>query len=128
MLALEAAVTRNPRDGQAWHLLGKAHQEGDKDWQAVAALQRATRCDPSNLLGLVDQAVSYTNNMQKARSVNFFTFIFLLNVQFRIERWRRWSSGCATIRDTRISRRRRWCRACATWAWSCDSCTSGRTC
>jgi hypothetical protein len=72
VLALEAAVTRNAGDGQAWHLLGKAHQEGDKDWQAVAALQMATRCDPSNLLGLVDQAVSYTNNMQKV----FFLFSF----------------------------------------------------
>ncbi len=69
VLALEAAVSRNPQDGQAWHLLGKAHQEGDKDWQAVAALQNATRCDPSNLLGLVDQAVSYTNNMQKDRAL-----------------------------------------------------------
>lgn len=69
VLALEAAVLRSPKDGRAWHLLGKAHQEGDKDWQAIAALQRATQCDPSNLLGLVDQAVSYTNNMQKDRAM-----------------------------------------------------------
>ena len=67
VLALEAAISQNQNDGRAWHMLGKAHQEGDKDYQAIAALQRATECDPNNLLGLVDQAVSYTNNMQKDR-------------------------------------------------------------
>lgn len=65
VLALEAAVSRDPQNGRAWHLLGKSHQEGDKDWQAILALQKATECDPSNLLGLVDKAVSYTNNLQK---------------------------------------------------------------
>lgn len=56
-------------NSKAWHYLGKCHQEGDKDSQAIAALQRAVETDPSALEAFVDLAVSHTNNMQKDRAM-----------------------------------------------------------
>ncbi len=62
-------VRTDEGNAKAWHYLGKCHQEGDKDSQAIAALQRAVAADPTALDAFVDLAVSHTNNMQKDRAM-----------------------------------------------------------
>jgi hypothetical protein len=52
--------------------LGKCHQEGDKDGQAIAALSRCVEVEPDRLEAYVDLAVSHTNNMQKDRGSTSF--------------------------------------------------------
>ncbi len=56
-------------NAEAWHYLGKCHQEGDRDGQAIAALTRAVEAQPDRLESYVDLAVSHTNNMQKDRAM-----------------------------------------------------------
>lgn len=65
ILAMEAAVARDAANAEAWHYLGKCHQECDNDSQAIAALRRAVDSNPAVLEAYVDLAVSHTNNMQK---------------------------------------------------------------
>ncbi|KAK9799703.1 hypothetical protein WJX73_000203 [Symbiochloris irregularis] len=48
VLALEAEVQRNPRNAEAWRLLGTVQAENDDDQQAICALQKAHEADPSN--------------------------------------------------------------------------------
>ncbi|KAI8814922.1 hypothetical protein BJ742DRAFT_784908 [Cladochytrium replicatum] len=61
ILALEAAVQREPQNATAWHQLGMRQQESENEAAAIAALQRAASIDPSNLDTWIGLAVSYTN-------------------------------------------------------------------
>ena len=46
--ALEAEVQRQPNNVDAWRLLGTVHAENDDDTQAISAMARALKADPTN--------------------------------------------------------------------------------
>ena len=46
--ALEAEVQRKPNNVEAWRLLGTVHAENDDDSQAISAMARALKADPTN--------------------------------------------------------------------------------
>jgi peroxin-5 len=91
ILALEAAVQRQPDHGDAWRMLGAAHAENDEDRRcvsgageppavsggvtavrsAIAPLLRAVEVDPGNLDSLLDLGVSYTNELVSTQALTY---------------------------------------------------------
>jgi len=69
ILAFEAEVQRNPKNANAWRLLGKIHTECDDDDSAICALRQAVNLDPNNLNALLDLSCSYTNELNKSRAL-----------------------------------------------------------
>lgn len=61
ILALEAAVQKNPKDARSWFLLGSRQQENEKEASAIAALRRSLDVDVGNLESWIALSVSYTN-------------------------------------------------------------------
>ncbi|KAG0090755.1 hypothetical protein BGZ93_009147 [Podila epicladia] len=61
ILALEAAVQKNPGDAAAWHQLGLRQQENERETMAIAALLKAVEANPKELDAWLALAVSYTN-------------------------------------------------------------------
>ncbi|KAF9583508.1 hypothetical protein BGW38_009302 [Lunasporangiospora selenospora] len=61
ILALEAAVQKDPMDAAAWHQLGLRQQENERETMAIAALSKAVEADPKELNAWLALAVSYTN-------------------------------------------------------------------
>lgn len=61
ILALEAAVQRDPMDARSWYLLGSRQQENEKETAAIAALRRSVSVEPGNSDAWIALAVSYTN-------------------------------------------------------------------
>ncbi|KAF8937591.1 hypothetical protein EDD21DRAFT_316632 [Dissophora ornata] len=61
ILALEAAVQKDPADATAWHQLGLRQQENERETMAIAALLKAVEANPKELNAWLALAVSYTN-------------------------------------------------------------------
>ncbi|KXS11909.1 TPR-like protein [Gonapodya prolifera JEL478] len=61
ILALEAAVQRDPHNGDAWFNLGQRQQENEREGAAIASLRQAVAINPGNLDAWLALAVSYTN-------------------------------------------------------------------
>lgn len=61
ILALEAAVQKDPTDAAAWHQLGLRQQENERETMAIAALIKAVETNPKELNAWLALAVSYTN-------------------------------------------------------------------
>ncbi|KAG0314674.1 Peroxisomal membrane signal receptor PTS1 [Dissophora globulifera] len=61
ILALEAAVQKDPMDAAAWHQLGLRQQENERETMAIAALLKAVETNPKELNAWLALAVSYTN-------------------------------------------------------------------
>ncbi|KAF9357357.1 Peroxisomal membrane signal receptor PTS1, partial [Mortierella sp. NVP85] len=61
ILALEAAVQKDPTDAAAWHQLGLRQQENEREVLAMAALHKAVEANPKELNAWLALAVSYTN-------------------------------------------------------------------
>ncbi|KAI9028519.1 hypothetical protein DFJ74DRAFT_617071 [Hyaloraphidium curvatum] len=61
ILALEAAVQRDPDDAQSWLMLGMRQQENEREPAAIAALRRNVMIEPDSLPGYIALAVSYIN-------------------------------------------------------------------
>jgi len=68
VLALEAAVQRDPTNTMAWTKLGQAQAENDKDRMAIHALEQAVAIDHGNLEALMALAVSQTNEYNKVKT------------------------------------------------------------
>ncbi|KAF9972379.1 hypothetical protein BGZ73_004528 [Actinomortierella ambigua] len=66
ILALEAAVQKDPMDAAAWHQLGLRQQENERETLALAALIKAVEADPRELNAWLALAVSYTNENCRA--------------------------------------------------------------
>lgn len=69
--ALEAEVQRNPGNVNAWRLLGTVHAENDDDTQAISAMAKALKADPTNAEVLLSLGVSYTNELDQRRALNY---------------------------------------------------------
>jgi peroxin-5 len=61
ILALEAAVQKNPSNAQSWKHLGLRQQENENEEAALAALGYSVALDPSVLESWLGLSVSYTN-------------------------------------------------------------------
>jgi len=70
ILAFEAEVKQNPKNEEAWRLLGNTHAECDNDNLAIGALIKASELDPENLDTLLDLSCSYTNNFSRFGALN----------------------------------------------------------
>jgi peroxin-5 len=70
ILALEAAVQKDPRNAAAWKNLGLRQQENENEVAAIAALRASVRADPSVLESWLALSSSYTNEglMEEAYS------------------------------------------------------------
>uniref|UniRef100_A0A2P2I296 Peroxisomal targeting signal 1 receptor n=1 Tax=Hirondellea gigas TaxID=1518452 RepID=A0A2P2I296_9CRUS len=61
VLLFEAAVTQQPENPRAWHLLGTTQAENEKDLSAIPALKRCVKLDPSDSDAWMVLATSYAN-------------------------------------------------------------------
>ncbi|KAH9257506.1 hypothetical protein BASA81_004268 [Batrachochytrium salamandrivorans] len=61
IMALEAAVQRDPTHANTWRYLGERQQENENDSMAIRALLRCTDLDSGNTAALLALSVSYTN-------------------------------------------------------------------
>lgn len=71
VLAIEAECQRNPSNSDAWKLLGTVQAENDDDIQAIAAMNRALACDPTNLEVLLSLGVSHTNEFDQKAAIGY---------------------------------------------------------
>jgi Flp pilus assembly protein TadD len=71
ILAFQAAMATNAENPECWRLLGQCHAENEEERQAIAALLKAVELDPYNLEALLLLSVSYTNDLEQMRALNF---------------------------------------------------------
>nr|AAX11256.1 peroxisomal targeting signal 1 receptor short form [Oryza sativa Japonica Group] len=71
VLALKAEVLKNPDNAEGWRLLGVTHAENDDDQQAIAAMMRAQKADPTNLEVLLALGVSHTNELEQGEALRY---------------------------------------------------------
>lgn len=71
VLAIEAECQRHPNNSEAWKLLGTVQAENDDDIQAIAAMNKALACDPTNLEVLLSLGVSHTNEFDQKAAVGY---------------------------------------------------------
>ena len=82
VLALEAAVQRDPTNAAAWFELGVKQQENEREAKAVQALRRAIDLDPSHLPTWLALAVSYTNDNHRLGTYDAIREWVLRNPQY----------------------------------------------
>jgi peroxin-5 len=71
VLAFEAVLQKTPEDADCWRLLGQCHAENEEEAAAIAALLKAVEFDPYNLEALLLLSVSFTNDLEQSRALNF---------------------------------------------------------
>jgi peroxin-5 len=69
--AFEAAVQQDAENSEAWRYLGQAQAENEHEQAAISALLKAIAIDPYNLQALMTIGVSYTNDLEQVRALNF---------------------------------------------------------
>ncbi|KAJ8325642.1 hypothetical protein O5D80_005845 [Batrachochytrium dendrobatidis] len=79
IMALEAAVQRDPTHANTWMHLGQRQQENENDDMAICALLNCTRLDPSNLAAHLALSVSYTNEGYATEAYNALNTWISLN-------------------------------------------------
>ena len=67
-LELEAAVQRDPKNVQAWYVLGVKQQDNEREHKAIEALRRAVELDPEFLPSWLALGVSHTNESNRANA------------------------------------------------------------
>jgi Flp pilus assembly protein TadD len=97
---LEHAVRENSGDAEAWHLLGLAQQEIDRDDLAVIALSRAARMDPDNAGTWLELAVSYTNDGRRKDALTSLQhWLHLVRVQQQQQHQHQPASASAPVEE-----------------------------
>lgn len=69
--AFEAVVTKEPEHADAWCYLGQASAENEEESNAIAAFLKCISIDPYNLKALLSLGVSYTNDLEEHRALNY---------------------------------------------------------
>jgi len=69
--AFEANVQHHPNHAEGWRYLGQCHADEEEERSAIAALLKCLDCDPYNLPALMMLGVSYTNDLEEARALNY---------------------------------------------------------
>lgn len=69
ILAMEATVTQDANNSDAWLILGTAHAENDEDQKAIVPLMNAIETDPGNLDAILELGVSYTNELDQMQAL-----------------------------------------------------------
>ena len=67
-LELEAAVQRDPKNVQAWFVLGVKQQDSEREQKAIDALSRAVELDPEYVPSWLALGVSHTNESNRAKT------------------------------------------------------------
>lgn len=71
ILAFEATVQSQADHADAWAFLGEAHAQNEEENNAIAAFLKAVEIDPYNLKALLQLGVSYTNDLEEHRALNY---------------------------------------------------------
>lgn len=71
ILAFEATVAKQADHADAWAYLGEAQAQSEKEQNAIAAFLQCLSIDPYNLKALLQLGVSYTNDLEDHRALNY---------------------------------------------------------
>eukprot|EP01083_Nonionella_stella_P078003 213242_1 len=71
ILAFESACQKQPENAEAWKYLGQCCAENENEAGAIAALLRCIQLDPYNLEALLMTAVSFTNELDQSRALEY---------------------------------------------------------
>jgi peroxin-5 len=69
--AFEAAVQRDAEHADAWSYLGECQAHNEEEHNAIAAFLKAVSIDPYNLKALLQLGISYTNDLEESRALNY---------------------------------------------------------
>eukprot|EP00347_Sterkiella_histriomuscorum_P009094 403342540 len=69
VVCLQAEVTKNPENAEAWRLMGQLYQENDQDELAILAFKKAYEIDPYDLDSLLCLGVSCTNELEQQEAI-----------------------------------------------------------
>jgi len=81
--AFEAELQARPDNAEAWRYLGQAHAENEAERQAIACLLKAVSLDPYNLPALMTLGVSFANDLDESRSLNYLKTWLLNNPEYQ---------------------------------------------
>merc|ERR1712087_313577 len=71
ILAFEACVRAEPERSEAWRFLGICHADNENENGAIAAYLKSNALDPYDLDALLQLGVSYTNEIDPFRALNY---------------------------------------------------------
>merc|ERR1740123_856542 len=71
VLAFEACVRKEPERSEAWRYLGQCHADNENENGAIAAFLKCNKLDPYDLDTLLQLGVSYTNEIDPFRALNY---------------------------------------------------------
>lgn len=71
ILAFESVVQSVPDHADAWSYLGEAQAHNEEENNAIAAFLKCVSIDPYNLKALLQLGVSYTNDLEESRALNY---------------------------------------------------------
>lgn len=69
IVCLQAEVTKNPENAEAWRLMGQLLQENDEDEYAILAFKKAYEIDPYDLDSLLCLGISCTNELAQDEAI-----------------------------------------------------------
>ncbi|WVR09661.1 hypothetical protein IAU60_006736 [Kwoniella sp. DSM 27419] len=85
VLALEAAVQRDPSSHEAWFALGLKQQENEREDQAILALSKVVQLEPGYRDAYLALAVSYTNEGESEAACTMLERWIILGEPHRVE-------------------------------------------
>jgi len=71
ILAFEACVRDEPNRSEAWRYLGVCHADNENENGAISAFLKCNKLDPYDLDTLLQLGVSYTNEIDPFRALNY---------------------------------------------------------
>jgi len=83
ILAFEATVQKQPDHADAWSMLGEAQAQNEEENNAIAAFLTCIQLDPYNLKALMHLGVSYTNDFEEHRALNYLKTWMLHNPDYQ---------------------------------------------